>query len=205
MNDVVLEWIGYVASAIVLVSLLMSSIVRLRWINLVGAAVFAFYGFMVGVLPAALMNVGIVIIDVYYLAKIYWSKEYFQILPVDEDSRYLKQFLAFYRDDMTSFQPVELTDPKQADLKFYILRNMEIAGVFLARKTEDQTAEVLLDYAVPRYRDFQLGTYLFEANKDEFIAAGVTRLVATSSSDSHTRYLIKMGFVEQEDQFVKTL
>jgi hypothetical protein len=205
MNDMVLEWIGYIASAIVLVSLLMSSIVRLRWINLVGAAVFAFYGFMVGVLPAAIMNVGIVIIDVYYLVKIYWSKEYFQILPVDDDSRYLDKFLAFYHDDMKSFQPVGLMEPKDADLKLYILRNMEIAGVFLAKKNDQGDAEILLDYAVPRYRDFQLGRYLFEDNKAVFARMGVKRLIASSSSDSHTKYLKKMGFEVSGDKFVKQL
>ena len=41
MNDVLLEWIGYIASLIVLVSLLMSSIKKLRWINLFGALMWA--------------------------------------------------------------------------------------------------------------------------------------------------------------------
>ena len=40
MNQVLLEWIGYTASLIVLVSLLMSSIKKLRWINLFGALIF---------------------------------------------------------------------------------------------------------------------------------------------------------------------
>lgn len=205
MNEVVLEWIGYVASGIILVSLLMSSIVKLRWINLVGAVVFAFYGFMVGVLPAALMNVGIVVIDVYYLAKIYFSKEYFTILPVVDGSQYLASFLEFYRDDMAVFNDLEHIDSMTGDVKLYILRNMEIAGVFLAKKVDDKTLEVRLDYAIPRYRDFKLGQYLFETKRDYFLNLGYSTFVAKSQNDAHCKYLRKMGFVADGDTYTKTL
>ncbi|MEZ5149235.1 MAG: hypothetical protein R2759_19740 [Bacteroidales bacterium] len=44
----VLEWIGYMASGIIALSMTMSSIVKFRWINLVGAGTFATYGFLIG-------------------------------------------------------------------------------------------------------------------------------------------------------------
>ena len=96
MNDVLLEWLGYIASLIVLISLLMSSIVKLRWINLVGALLFGTYGFMIGSLPTGFMNVGIALIDIFYLVKMYGSKEYFTILPITEDHQYLDSFIHFY-------------------------------------------------------------------------------------------------------------
>jgi hypothetical protein len=43
--DKYLEYIGYVASLIVLISLLMSSVKRLRWINMIGSLIFGAYGF----------------------------------------------------------------------------------------------------------------------------------------------------------------
>ena len=70
IDQVILEWIGYIASMIVLVSLLMSSIKKLRWINMVGALIFGAYGFMIGSMPTGIMNLGIVIIDIYYLSKL---------------------------------------------------------------------------------------------------------------------------------------
>ena len=65
LDQNILDWIGYVASLIVLVSLLMSSIKKLRWINMVGALIFSIYGFMIGSMPTGLMNLGIVIISKY--------------------------------------------------------------------------------------------------------------------------------------------
>ena len=39
----ILEWLGYAASVIVLVSLSMASIVKLRWYNMLGAALFSLW------------------------------------------------------------------------------------------------------------------------------------------------------------------
>ena len=59
--------IGYIASALVAVSLMMSSILKLRVINLVGASLFTVYGLLIGAYPVAVMNLFIVLIDLYYL------------------------------------------------------------------------------------------------------------------------------------------
>lgn len=99
MDQILLEWIGYIASLIVLVSLLMSSIKKLRWINLFGALIFGFYGFMIGSMPTGIMNLGIVVIDIFYLSRMYLSKEYLRVLPIEEDTEYLKYFLDFYKKE----------------------------------------------------------------------------------------------------------
>ena len=60
LNISILEWLGYLSSVIVAISLTMSSIIKLRWFNLVGAAAFSFYGFMIGSLPVGFLNLFIV-------------------------------------------------------------------------------------------------------------------------------------------------
>lgn len=77
MDNNWLEWLGYLASLLVLISLLMNSIIKLRWINLLGSSIFSFYGFLIAALPVGFMNLGIVLINIYHLVKIYRSKEYF--------------------------------------------------------------------------------------------------------------------------------
>ncbi len=70
----ILEIFGYVGSFVVLISLTMSSIVKLRWINLLGATMFTIYASLIGAYPAIFMNFGIVIIDVYYIIKLHKSR-----------------------------------------------------------------------------------------------------------------------------------
>ncbi|ASJ97743.1 YgjV family protein [Shewanella marisflavi] len=65
------EWVGYLASVVVAISLMMSNIKKLRWWNLIGAALFVAYGLAIDALPVALVNFFIVLIDAYYLVKLY--------------------------------------------------------------------------------------------------------------------------------------
>ncbi|PMG44002.1 YgjV family protein, partial [Shewanella sp. 10N.286.52.B9] len=60
------EWVGYLASAVVAISLMMANIKKLRWWNLIGAALFVAYGLAIGAIPVALVNFFIVLIDIYY-------------------------------------------------------------------------------------------------------------------------------------------
>jgi len=66
-----IEWLGYLSSVIVAISLTMSSITRLRWLNLVGGISFAIYGFMIGSFPVGLLNVFMIGVNLYHLRKIY--------------------------------------------------------------------------------------------------------------------------------------
>ncbi|WP_144212782.1 YgjV family protein [Shewanella donghaensis] len=69
------EWVGYLASVVVAISLMMSNIKKLRWWNLIGAALFVAYGLAIDALPVALVNFFIVLIDIYYLVKLYKEPE----------------------------------------------------------------------------------------------------------------------------------
>lgn len=201
-----MEWLGYLASLIILVSLLMSSIIKLRWINSIGSVIFTIYGFAIGAIPVAVMNLGIVIINGYYLFKIYTSKEYFELLEAHTGSNYLKAFTTFYKDDIKHFFGTSDFSIDQESLGLYILRDMVPAGVFIAKIIDDTTLDVKLDYAVPAYRDFKLGQYLYETKKSYFTNLGYTTLKATALNEQHAAYLKKMGFEnEAEQEYVKKL
>ncbi|RTR31596.1 YgjV family protein [Shewanella atlantica] len=70
-NAAIWEWVGYLASVVVAISLMMSNIKKLRWWNLVGAALFVAYGMAISAIPVALVNFFIVLIDIYYLVRLY--------------------------------------------------------------------------------------------------------------------------------------
>ena len=49
MNLSIYEWIGYIGSAIVLISFMMTSVVKLRLVNMAGSVITMIYGFMIAV------------------------------------------------------------------------------------------------------------------------------------------------------------
>jgi hypothetical protein len=69
MNKVVTELIGITASALVLISFLMKGERKIRLVNIVGAIIFIAYGIMLKSVSVTLMNVGLVIVHIYYLTK----------------------------------------------------------------------------------------------------------------------------------------
>ena len=66
-NIPLIEWVGYLASILIAISMLMKDMVKLRFINLVGCILFAIYGFTIGAYPVAIINVFITFINIYYL------------------------------------------------------------------------------------------------------------------------------------------
>ncbi|MCF7926225.1 MAG: hypothetical protein K9L74_01440 [Candidatus Izimaplasma sp.] len=195
MPDMILEWIGYTASLVILISLLMSSIKKLRWINLFGAILFSFYGFMIASIPTGLMNASIALVDIYFLYKIYSSKEYFKIMHIKQDYEFLNEFIKFYKQDIKKISSFTIDDVKRSEVKMLILRNMNPAGIFIAEKLDNKTLEIVLDYAIPRYRDLKIARHIFKNNREYFKELGYKKFFTESSNPTHIKYLYKTGFV----------
>lgn len=201
-----LQWIGYIASVIIAISMTMNSILKFRWINLAGATTFATYGYLIGAWPVGLLNSFIVLVDVYYLVSIYSKKEIFEILEVRPENRYLIRFLEFHDKDIQKFFPGFSYKPEMNTVSFFTLRNMAVAGVFLAHRKEDNTLSVGLDYVLPEYRDFKNGRFIYGQLNTKFIDAGFRKVKADGKSKKYASYLRKLGFVENADGlFEKTL
>lgn len=75
LNIPLIEWVGYAASVMIAISLIMTSIVKLRVINTIGCILFVIYGFSVGAYPVAIVNAFIIFVNLYYIYKIYQEKK----------------------------------------------------------------------------------------------------------------------------------
>lgn len=189
-----LEWFGYAASIVVAVSLMMSSIVKLRWYNLVGAASFSLYGFLIHAYPVGVLNFFIACCDVYYLIRMYSEKEYFRIISIPPNSEYLQCFFDEYRQELGRIFPQFDFKLDGRRVSFYVLRNLVPACVFIGTPGPDGTLEVDVDFVIPAYRDFKLGQFLFVENSSLFLKMGFRRLIARSGDKAHDQYLQRMGF-----------
>ena len=190
----ILELVGYLASALVAISLMMSSILKLRVINLLGSAAFTVYGFLIGAYPVAAVNLFIVFINLYYLRQMLGAKEYFKLLDISPDSEYLRYFMSFYAEEIRRFLPGFSYTPAENELRFFILRDLVPAGLFIGEMQDRNTLRVKLDFVIPRYRDFKTGRYLFSEHANFFRSRGITEIISASGSKDHAAYLRKMGF-----------
>ncbi len=194
-----LQWIGYVASVIIMISMTMSSIVKFRWINLVGAIMFSTYGFFIHAIPVCILNGMIVLVDIYYLYTIYSKKEVFETLQIKSESEYLSRFVTFHNDEIQKICPGFLYNPDMNSVSFFVLRNMSIVGLFLARSESDKVLTIGLDYVIPEYRDFKNGKYVYYNLRKNFIDAGFTMVKADGNNLISDKYFKKLGFKKDQN------
>jgi GNAT superfamily N-acetyltransferase len=193
-RDVLLEGLGYLASILIAVSLMMRSIVRLRWINLVGAACFTVYGVLIEAYPVAALNFAIALINVYFLVKTQRAREAFAVVEMPADSPYLREFLRFYAGEIQRFQPGFAFDPGAPQHVLMVLRDLVPAGALILQPSSGGTAAVSLDFVTPAYRDFKIGRYLFHRRRDVFRRLGIDRVESAAGNPAHAQYLERMGF-----------
>lgn len=196
-----LQLLGYAASILIATSLLMRSIVRLRAINLAGAAAFSLYGFLIGAYPVGVLNLLTSIINVVQLVRLQRRREIFRILDVRPDAPYLRYFLEFQAADIRRFFPsfrAEGLEGEPARVALIVLRDLVPAGVLLGRIRGDRL-EVELDYVVPQYRDLKVGRFLFRDEADHFRRLGIAEIASRADAEVHARYLRRMGFARDED------
>ncbi len=202
MSSTALELFGYLGSLLVLVSMLMSSVVRLRVINMIGSAIFATYAILIRSYPTAFLNACLVGVNLYHLIRIHRSlNRNYLVQPLGAGEGFTAWFVDRYRDDIRRFFPA--FDPAQAkELRGYAVFHENICAGLLLGTLEADTFEIALDYAVRNFRDHSVGNYLY----DELAAAGVARLRCVSDASEHVRYMEKQGFVRCEDgSYVKAM
>ena len=103
----IVELIGYFASFMVAISLVMVSFVKLRVLNLIGALSFVTYGVLIGSIPILAANAFIALVNIYHLGRILRADvSGFDYVPVDERKRaQLEDFVQRYLEDIIRHYP----------------------------------------------------------------------------------------------------
>lgn len=192
-----IELIGYLGSLLVVFSMLMTSVVKLRVINTIGSIIFTGYALAIHSYPTAAMNFCLVIINLVNLGKLLKTKKTYHSLSVSPDDSFVCYFLELYKDDIHVFFPNQLTDFTCA---YLVCCGSNPVGILLGTR-DGNRIKITLDYATPQYRDCSVGKHLYEYLADQHIA----ELWMENASEKHLPYLKKMGFVATENRFVKTL
>ena len=199
-----MEWqeiIGYTGSALIAISLMMKNIFKLRKVNLIGASTFAVYGLLVQAYPVLILNSFIAIVDIYYLMEMYLKKDAFHLMPVlDHNHLYLNEFLDYHRSDIQKFSPEFNLDKISNANCFFVLRNIMPVGIFIYVNINPGEANILLDYAIPDYRDMKNAEYLYYAESKFLRENAIINLRAESSVKEHRKYLKKLGFIESKTE-----
>lgn len=197
---------GYVASVLLALSLLVNNDLKFRWLNMFGCLAFIIYGILIEAFPIILTNGILLLINVYYLVKTYNTKENFDLLEFTPGDKIISKFLQFYSKDIESYFPAFKLSGNDNDIRFVTLRDMVIANIFVAELSADGVAYVKINYTVPKYRDYKVGTFIFEKEKSFLLGKGIRKVVYSNViNKNHSAFLKRMGFEKYDGQTIKIL
>ncbi len=192
-HSISLQILGYTASILIAVSLLMRSIVRLRIVNMAGAATFSLYGFLIGAYPVGLLNLLTTCINAVQLLRLQKRTEIFRILEIAPDSPFVRYFLEFEAGEIRKYLPHFRYDPSEQRFVLLVLRDLAPAGLVVGR-LEGETLCVDLDYVVAQFRDLKVARFLFVDEAEYFRQHGIREIVSPADTPEHAKYLTKIGY-----------
>jgi hypothetical protein len=205
MDNVFLELLGYLASVLIVISLLMKSFIRFRFINLIGSLFFVIYSLLYKTYPVALLNSFSVIFNVYFILQFLFRRDYFKMLKCLPDAALFIEFLSFYKNDILKYFP-SFFEQKLDDCScYYILRNMKPSGIFVFRHNDDESADIIIDYVTAEFRDAKIGKFIYKDNLNLFLNLGIKSFNVKNPLKLHLKYLEKMDFKKIDDNIFKKI
>jgi hypothetical protein len=187
--------IGYLASAFLAWSLVVTNTLRFRWLSTAGQISFIVYGVLINAVPIIVANGILLCINLYQMVKLYRYHEQFELVAITEENNIVQQFLKFYKKDIGDYFPNFSFTSSEHKICFVVLRDLSIANLFVANLTNDGDAVVEINYTVPNYRDYKVGSFIFDKEKEHLLEMGVQRIVYTKvHHKNHLEFITVMGF-----------
>lgn len=192
-----LEIIGYIGTALVILSMMMSSVVKLRIFNICGSVISLGYAILTMTFPVALLNLVLIVINTIQLINHYRAKRTLRYVNVAADDGFLALIKEHYFEDLYDFFP---NARFEGDV-FIVFSGVTVVGV-LAGTQEGDTMDIHVDYAAPGYRNYSIASFLFPILNSR----GVERVYTDKGANrSHRCYLKGIGFVEKDGRMYKEL
>jgi hypothetical protein len=164
---------------------------------------FVAYGLLLGATAIVVANIILIIVNLYFVIRNSKPRNDFIIARCGKNDSLLNEFVNFHLADIKKLVP-QLNWDKVADdaLCYYLMLNMQLAGVWVAEKIDAAAYVVKLDYVAAEYRDMEGGKFIYRNNYEMLRALGIRTLITNVGLDAYNHYVEKMGFV-REDQVYK--
>lgn len=196
-----IELFGYLGSFLVVVSMLMSSVVKLRVINVIGSVISGTYALIIGSFPLALMNACLIIINIYNLFKLLSISRKYELVKGNINDAYFDYFVDHYGKDIDIYFPEFTRNVITGNIVYYVFCNESPAGLFVGNINKEGIINISLEYTTPTYRDCSVAKFLYIKLKEN----DVVKLCFHEPSEKHKSFLEKMGYFKDGKGYVKDL
>ena len=198
-SNYLIEGIGYIGSALIALSMLMTSVKKLRIINTVGSVIFVIYALLISSYPTAAMNIFLVFVNIYNLIKLDKDSKNFTVSECYKDESLIQLYLNSNIEDILKYFPNFDSTPSHR-LAFLVSNKSEPIGIMIGKMVGETSFEIELDYTIPTYRDYSVGTYLYNYLENKWYAS---EFIYSEENPYHTKYLLSVGFVKDGNKYIR--
>lgn len=200
-----LEIVGWLGSALLVVSLLQTRVMRFRVLNAAASAVLIGYNLAIQVWPMVGLNVVLVGINawvVWGLLRRRHDARAYDVVPLGVDEPFLAHLLTRHAEDIAAHNRGSEAVLAQARHAFVVTSGDDLVGVVLSREGRaPDEQQVVLDYVLPPYRDFTPGEFVYRP-AGPFASMGARRVVASPGMMRSEKYLSAVGFRREGERWV---
>jgi len=194
---------GWIASALLVVSVLQTKYLRFRIINSVASLLLVIYNAFLSVWPQVAMNAALVIINIVFIwrmAKNQKESKAFTFAVEPATSELVGWFVARNGADLATYHPGLTGKLDSAGAQAAVLfHDDEAVGLTAFRPDGQGGTELLADYVIPRFRDYAPGEFVFSAS-GPLRQAGATKVWLSDPVPQVQTYLARMGFTAVAQQ-----
>ena len=201
--NIYLEILGYIGTILTLMSMMMTSVVKLRTWSAIGSFISMVYAIINGAWPVVFLNVGLIVINVYQLMRMRNNKILFECVNFDPRGQGLMFFLNHHAQDIQYCFPGFKHEPTDDTNSYLVFADGEAVGLLIGKR-EGNMLNVELDYAIPKFRDYSVASHLFPYLKEQGIQVLVAEARPTDYKQ-HRTYLTKAGFENRDGKQIKVL
>ena len=182
--SVLFEIIGYIGTALVILSMTMTSVRRLRAINVLGSAFSTAYAIFGGAWPIVIMNVTLSGVNIFHL--IHGAREErCEIFPVAPSDRTLAHFLDVHRSRIQRMQPDVFRCMEQGAQAYILYKGAEMSGILVA--LSDGATLVAAAYARSRADRAMLSQYAEQIAREGAYQTLLTQNSCSPQPQGHAR------------------
>lgn len=194
-KEMIIEGVGYLGSLIIVVSMLMTSVKKIRIVNTIGSVIFAVYALIIRSYPTAFMNIFLIGIQIVNLVKLNKAVRNYRIIDCYKDESIVQDLLKSFDRDIHKFFPSFVTNDERK-LAFLVCSDSRPVGLMVGVMEDESTLDIELDYAIPEYRDCSVGSCLYNHLSNNW---KISRFLFSVPSKNHENYMKKVGYFQRED------
>lgn len=200
------EIIGWAGSILVVVSLMIPSVRKFRILNLTGSLIATIYNAYFGIWPYMVMNGAIVLINVYWLWRLYRhdreGQRVYEVVVARPDDAVVDRFVTRNQSDIHRAYPNFTSGSLQGAQVFLVLYQEEIVGVFALQGSG--RSQIVLDFVTERFRDLTPGRHVY-SDRSLFESLEVTEVSVPLEATSDPGYFRRLGFVSEGETLIKAV